>query len=121
MSNLSDGLDRIAEAIRYINPYVNPTVKIQNPRVGLKVGTCMNCGNSVKLRQPWLSEMPVVNDGWYVLHCENEECHNCYGMELKDNEFSLADFVVWDDEHLIKNQESEYTYGSNVIPFRKVM
>ena len=44
--------------------------------------------------------MPVVNDGWYVMHCENEDCHNYYGMELRENEFSIADFVEWNEEIL---------------------
>lgn len=121
MSSVADRLNQIAEAIRNINPYANPTVRIQLPKVGMKVGTCLNCGATASLRQPWLSKMPVVNDGWYVLHCENEDCHNYYGMELKENEFSIADFVVWDEEHLIRNQESAISPESNVIPFRRVV
>jgi len=121
MSSVADSLNQIAEAIRNINPYANPTVRIQSPKVGMKVGTCLNCGAAASLRQPWLSKMPVVNDGWYVLHCENEDCHNYYGMELKENEFSIADFILWDEEHLIRNQESVISPESNVIPFRRVV
>lgn len=121
MSSISESLDKLAEAIRSISPYANPTVRINEPKVGMRVGKCINCGSHVKLRQPWLSIIPVVNDGWYVLHCENEDCHNCYGMELRENEFSIADFVEWDEVHLIKNQEPEIQIGSNVIPFRRAM
>ena len=121
MSSVEDSLNRLAEAIRNINPYANPTVKIQNPRVGLIVGVCRNCNSSVRLRQPWLSKMPIVNDGWYVLHCENEDCHNYYGMELKEGQFDMADFVEWYDEHLVKNQELEVPPACNVIPFRRVI
>lgn len=119
MSSISDSLDKLAEAIRSINPYANPTVRIEEPKVGLRVGKCINCGCQVKLRQPWLSNMPVVNDGWYGLHCENEDCHNYYGMELRENEFSIADFVEWNEKHLIKNQETETVISSNIIPFEK--
>ena len=103
MSRLSDNLDKLADAIRSLDPYANPTVKITEPNVGLCVGRCINCGGGVKLRQPWLSKMPVVNDGWYILYCENEDCHNYYGMELKYNQFSIVDFVDWNEEHMIKN------------------
>lgn len=63
--------------------------------------------------------MPIVNDGWYLLHCENEDCHNYYGMELKDNQFSIVDFVDWNEEYLIENQETETVISSNIIPFEK--
>lgn len=119
MSGISESLNMLADAIRSLNPYENPTVKIQEPKVGLQVGKCINCGCQVKLRQPWLSNMPVVNDGWYVLHCENEDCHNYYGMELRENEFSIADFVEWNEEYLINNSEQEMTIADNVIPFEK--
>lgn len=119
MSSMSESLELIAEAIRNLNPYANPTVKIQEPKVGLQVGTCLNCGRSVVLRQPWLSQMPSVNDSLYLLHCENEYCHNYYGMELRENEFSIADFVNWDEEHVINHSETEMTKADNVIPFRK--
>lgn len=116
MSRLSDNLDKLADAIRSLDPYANPTVKITEPKVGLCVGRCINCGGEVKLRQPWLSKMPVVNDGRYILHCENEDCHNYYGMELKDNQFSIADFVDWNEEHMIKSQKSEAQ--CKIIPFK---
>ena len=119
MSCISESLDKLAEAIRSINPYANPTVRIEEPKVDLQVGKCINCGYQVRLRQPWLSNMPIVNDGWYVLHCENEGCHNYYGMELRENEFSIADFVEWNEKHLIKNQETETVISSNIIPFEK--
>ena len=119
MSRLSDNLDKIADAIRSLDPYANPTVKITEPKVGLCVGRCINCGSKVKLRQPWLSKMPVVNDGWYILHCENEDCHNYYGMELKDNQFSIADFVEWNEEHMIKSQEPEAQ--CKIIPYKVVV
>lgn len=116
MSSMSESLELIAEAIRSLNPYAEPTVKIQEPKVGMKVGTCINCKGAVVLRQPWLSKLPVVNDGWYVLHCENEDCHNFYGMELRECEFSIADFVDWNEEYLINNSE---TIVDNVIPFKR--
>lgn len=116
---LADSFNQLAEAIRNLDPRANPSVRIQNPTVGLKVGTCINCGESVALRQPWLTKHPIVNDGWYVLHCENEECHNYYGMELKENEFDLADFVSWNEAYLLRNPEEE-VFSSNVIPFRKI-
>lgn len=119
MSSISESLDKLAETIRRINPYANPNVRVEEPKVGLQVGKCINCGCQVKLRQPWLSKMPVVNDGWYVMHCENEDCHNYYGMELRENEFSIADFVEWNEEFLIKNSKPEMTIADNVIPFEK--
>ena len=119
MSSISESLNMLADAIRSLNPYENPTVKIQEPKVGMQVGTCLNCRRAVVLRQPWLSKMPVVNDGWYVMHCENEDCHNYYGMELRKNEFSIADFVEWNEEFLIKSSEPEMTIADNVIPFKK--
>lgn len=119
MSSMSESLDLIAEAISSLNPYANPTVKIKEPKVGMPVGTCLNCGKAVVLRQPWLSRMPSVNDGWYLLHCENGDCHNYYGMKLREKEFSIADFVDWNDEYLIKKSESEVINVGNVIPFKK--
>lgn len=119
MSSMLEILNLIADAIRGLDPYANPTVKIQEPKVGMKVGTCMNCGRAVVLRQPWLSKMSSVNDGWYLLHCGNEDCHNYYGMELRENEFSIADFVEWNEEYLIYNPEPEKTIADNVIPFKK--
>lgn len=121
MSSISDSLNMLADAIKSLNPYADSTVKILEPKVGMQVGTCLNCRWAVVLRQPWLSKMPVVNDGWYVLHCENEDCHNYYGMELRENEFSIADFVEWNEEHLIQNQEKEERIPDNVVLFRRVM
>lgn len=119
MSNISEKLDKLAETIRHLDPYANPTVRITEPKVGLSVGICINCGCQAKLRQPWLSNMPIVNDGWYLLHCENEGCHNYYGMELKDNQFSIADFVNWNEEFLVENQKTETVISGNIIPFEK--
>mgnify|MGYP003419038508 CR=1 FL=1 len=71
-------------------------IQIRNPAVGLTVGRCKNCNREVRLRQPWLSKQPVVNDGWYLVHCMNEECHNYTGMELRMQEMQLADFIRFD-------------------------
>lgn len=117
MSTLSDNFEKLADAINSLDQYANPTVKITEPKVGLCVGRCINCGSEVKLQQPWLSKIPVVNDGWYLIHCENEDCHNYYGMELKDNQVSLADFVEWNEEYIVKTQET--TVPGKVIPFRR--
>ena len=86
MSSISESLYMLADAIRSLNPYENPTVKIQEPKVGMQVGTCLNCRRAVVLRQPWLSKMPVVNDGWYVMHCENEK--------NSKPEMTIADYVI---------------------------
>ena len=40
-------------------------------------------------------------------------------MELRENEFSIADFVEWNEKHLIKNQETETVISSNIITFEK--
>ena len=40
-------------------------------------------------------------------------------MELRENEFSIADFVEWNEKHLIKNQETDTVISSNIIPFEK--
>lgn len=119
MSSISDSLNMLADAIKSLNPYADPTVKIPEPKVGMQVGTCLNCKRAVVLRQPWLSKMPVVNDGWYVMHCENEDCHNYYGMELRESKFSIADFVEWNEEYLINDSEPEMTIADNVISFKK--
>ena len=55
----------------------------------------------------------------YSMKCENEDCHNYYGMELRENEFSIADFVEWNEKILIKNSEPDMTIADNVIPFEK--
>lgn len=57
------------------------------------VGTCKNCYHPVVRQQPYFSTKPIVNDGWYLYRCTNEECHNCTGMELRDNELYFLDFV----------------------------
>lgn len=61
--------------------------------VGAMIGKCKNCGFQVQIRQPWLSFVPVVNDGWYLIHCTNKMCHNYFGMEIRENELSYADFL----------------------------
>ena len=61
--------------------------------IGAEVGKCKNCGFQVRLRQPWLSLMPIANDGWYLIHCTNEACHNYYGMEIRESELPYVDFI----------------------------
>lgn len=61
--------------------------------IGAEIGKCKNCGFQVRIRQPWLSLMPIANDGWYLIHCTNEACHNYYEMEIRDNELAYVDFI----------------------------
>lgn len=61
--------------------------------IGAIIGRCKNCGFEVQLRQPWLSKTPIANDGWYLVHCTNEACHNYYGMEIKESELAYVDFI----------------------------
>ena len=105
LSLLADSLNGIAEARK-------GNVRITDPVIGMSVGKCKNCGSSVIMRQPWLSEEPIVNDGEYLFKCTNEKCHNCYGMELQiEDELGLADFIEWDLQYI---KEEEQT-ASNVI------
>lgn len=75
-------------------------VHIRNPSVGMLIGKCLNCKEEVRLRQPWLSKKPLVYDGWYLVHCTNEDCHNYTGMELRMSEMQLADFIQYDEKFL---------------------
>ena len=63
--------------------------------------------------------MPVVKDGYYLVHCSNEDCHNYYGMELSESQFGIADFVEWDEKHLIRKAVYEKTEMDNVIQFKR--
>ena len=94
-------------------------MKNQSLQVGMLVGRCKNCSHSIELRQPWLSRMLIVKDGYYLVHCNNEDCHNYYGMELLESEFDIADFVEWDEEHPVRNGEAEKMASGNIIPFEK--
>ena len=76
------------------------SIEIPKITIGMTVGKCKNCGAPIELRQPWASEMPEVNDDWYLLHCTNEKCHNRFGWELSEEEFCTADFVIWDDLYI---------------------
>ncbi len=89
-------------------------VDLGEPEIGDIVGTCKNCYFPVKIRQPWLSKMEEVNDGYYLIHCTNEACHNYSGVEIKLNELWVADFVDWDEKYIKKEQEVE---PANIIPF----
>ena len=119
MNDISMCLEHIADAIRNLDPFVNPPVKVRSIQVGMEVGRCKNCNHPVKLRQPWLSKMPVVKDGYYLVHCSNEDCHNYYGMELSESQFGIADFVEWDEKHLIMKAVYEKTEMDNVIQFKR--
>ena len=90
-------------------------IKIKNPYVGMIVGKCKNCGLDIELKQPWLSEIPVVNDGWIVLHCLNEKCHNSFGWEMQIQDVDTADFVDWSEDFI--EEDMEYIAGGNIIPF----
>lgn len=79
--------------------------------VGQVFGKCMNCGAEVETRQPWLSNMPIVNDGWYLVHCMNEKCHNYYGMEIREEEQGYIDFVNVE----MKSERTE----ANILCFKK--
>ncbi|MBQ5849810.1 MAG: hypothetical protein IIW54_03185 [Lachnospiraceae bacterium] len=81
--------------------------------VGAIIGTCKNCGCKVQIRQPWLSEPPVVNDGRYLINCVNSECHNYYGMEIREYEIDFVDFRNVDTGHICLDNEKK----SNVIRF----
>lgn len=61
--------------------------------IGAEIGRCKNCGSQVLIRQPWLTLVPTANDGWYLIHCTNEACHNYYGMEIRESELSYVDFI----------------------------
>lgn len=66
--------------------------------VGDVIGSCSNCGCKVQIRQPWLSKQPIVNDGWYLVHCTNRGCHNYFGMEIREDEIEYLDFLVSDND-----------------------
>lgn len=83
---------------------MHQNIEIHNPYVGLQLGRCKNCNSTVTLRQPWLSRKSDVNDGWYLVHCTNEDCHNHYGMELRLYELYMVDFVEWSSRY-IKSSE----------------
>lgn len=115
--SVGDYLCDIADAIRSI--YAIPdTPSIPDLHVGLNVGTCKNCGHSVTIRQPWLSLESIVNDDYYLIHCENENCHNYYGMQLKTFEFGLADFVSFRKEYL-EQDISENVDNTKIIYFQR--
>lgn len=113
--------DKLADAVHSLNPVVSPTVHVVGPYVGMEVGFCKNCYGLVRLRQPWLSKFPVVNDGYFLVHCCNVDCHNYYGMELSENEFSEADFVCWKEEYKIENTSFDNPSKRNVIEFNRKM
>lgn len=111
--------DKLADAVNSLNPFVSPNVHVAAPYVGMEVGCCKNCYSLVRLRQPWLSKFPVVNDGYFLVHCCNVDCHNYYGMELAENEFSEADFVYWKEEYKIENTSFDNPSKRNVIEFKR--
>lgn len=75
--------------------------------IGAILGRCKNCGFQVQIRQPWLSVKPMANDGWYLIHCTNEECHNYYGMEVRENELDYVDFI----ENAMNDVSDEHKQG----------
>ena len=68
----------------------------------------------MRIRQPWLSQIEEVNDGYYLIHCTNEACHNYSGVEIKLSELWIADFVDWDEKYIKKEPEAE---PMKIIPF----
>lgn len=90
-------------------------IKINKPYVGMIVGKCKNCGQDVEIRQPWLSEIPVINDGWIILHCLNEKCHNVSGWEMRIKDIETADFVDWSEQFI--EEDKEYIAEGNIIQF----
>ena len=56
--------------------------------------------------------MPIVNDGWYLIHCTNETCHNYYGMEIRESELSYVDFVkdIVDDMSTNEQKQEKIIY-----------
>ena len=104
-------LERMLDAFE--NRYKS-NIDLGVPRIGNIVGTCMNCSAPVRIRQPWLSEMEEVNDGYYLIHCTNESCHNFSGVEIKLSELWIADFVNWDEKYIEKKPKQDL---GNVIPF----
>ena len=75
--------------------------------IGATIGKCKNCGFEVKIRQPWLSKAPIANDGWYLVHCTNEACHNYYGMEIKESELAYADFIKDIVDYMPENEQKQ--------------
>lgn len=83
--------------------------------IGEELGKCRNCGFRVLIRQPWLSDKPIANDGWYLIHCTNEACHNYYGMEIRGNELDYVDFI---EDEVNDVSVNEYKTGK-VIDLQK--
>ena len=81
--------------------------KITNPSVCKAIGICKNCNSKVVLRKPWLSRMPIVNDGCYVIHCSNDDCHNSVGFEIIANQ----DNIIEIEEHMV-----DLLYYANIYP-----
>lgn len=75
--------------------------------IGAELGKCKNCGFQVQIRQPWLSLVPIVNDGWYLIHCTNEACHNYFGMEIKKDELAYVDFIEEEAEEIMVNSHKK--------------
>ena len=115
MSNLGESLEELAKAISGLYDYSDPNVHIESPKIGTVVGRCKNCGSDVEIRQPWMSKIQTVNDGWYLFHCTNEDCHNYYGMEVMLSELGLLEFLEWDEKYIVEKTES--VEPQNVVNF----
>ena len=113
LAALTEAFNCLADRLNDIVEARKGNIRITDPVIGMSVGKCKNCGNNVIMRQPWLSEDPIVNDGEYLFKCTNEKCHNYYGMELQiEDELGLADFIEWDAKYIISEQDQ---IASNVI------
>ncbi len=96
-------------------------IDLGTPEIGSVVGKCINCGMPVRIRQPWLSKMEEVNDGYYLIHCSNEDCHNYSGMEIRLDDLYLIDFAEWDERYIIKDNMSNGSGERNgiIVPFER--
>ena len=115
LNAIAEGMNRLADTINN-SKFVGggSKINIENPVIGMRLGTCKNCGKDVELRQPWSSEDPIVNDGWYLVHCKNERCHNFTGIEVMNDEFYFASFVEWEEEFISDRSELR---KNNIIIF----
>ncbi len=110
-SQLSEAFRELNKKIDNINNYNEEGLFIPDIRIGMAVGICRNCGSAVIVRQPWLSKKAIVNDGIYLFHCSNEDCHNHYGIQISPDRLGLVDFAIWDKEK-VKHPKD---HKSNII------
>lgn len=110
-NKLNKAFRELNRKIDNINNFNEEGLFIPDIKTGMTVGVCRNCGSAIIVRQPWLSKKAVVNDGIYLFHCSNEDCHDHYGIQLSLDKLGLVDFAVWDKEK-VKHSDD---HKSNVI------